>query len=162
MNERDFKDIIEYYTETGLYLNSCPEDIKELIKEEAYSLNTLKIKLGTQRYAINNILSIIDRCEEFGIVSEVLDETIQLPNSSIPGSEIDYTHFLEKMIEVIAKNKYNLYINLSNIEGIDMDEIITEFQDEYGEADLNDVCIEEVGDSGCSNTLSCENIRDRL
>lgn len=162
MNEQEFKNIMKHYIENGLYPNICAENISEFLKEEVESLRTLKIKLETQRYAINNILSIIDRCEAFGVVNEVLDETIQLPNSSIPGSEIDYTHFLEKMIEVIAKNKYNLYVNLSNIEGIDMDEIITKFQDEHGEVDLNDVDIEEIGGLGCSNTLSCENIRDRL
>lgn len=162
MNEQEFKNTIEYYTKNGVYLDTHPQNIRDFIREEVESLHMLKIKLETQRYAINNILSIIDRCETFGVVNEVLDETIQLPNSSIPGSEIDYTHFLEKMIEAIAKNKYNLYVNLSNIEGIDIDEIITEFQDEYGEVDLDDIDIEEIGDLGCSNTLSCENIRDRL
>lgn len=162
MNEQEFKNTIKYYVENGMYPDTCPESIKDFVNEEADSLHTLKIKLTTQRYAISNLLSIADRCDKFGIKKEAVDKKIRYPNVSIPGSEIDYTDFLENMIEAAAEKKYNLYVKLSNIEGIDMDEIIRKLQNEYEQVDLNDICIEEIGGSGCSNTLTCENINDRL
>lgn len=130
INKEDLRNNIDFYIEHGYYHSNTPSDIKLFMEEELNSLHNLKLRLEHQKYAYNNLLSIVDRCEKFKIEKEVFKEeiTLPLPQEEYLAESVDYSFYLERMIDAIIKNKIDVIEASTNTTSINRERVFEEAQ----------------------------------
>ena len=163
MNREDLKNNTEFYIEHGYYHSDTPNSIKLFMEEELNSLHTLKLRLENQKYAYNNLLSIVDRCVTFKIIEEVFKEeiTLPLPQEEYLAESIDYSFYLERMIDAIIKNKIEIIEASTYTRSINREEAFEEAQ--ILEFDDDEMDVIEIRDNlGCSTILTDERMTDLI
>ena len=128
VNKEDLRNNIDFYIEHGYHHPDTLNSVKLFMEEELGSLHNLKLRLENQKYAYNNLLSIVDRCEKFKIEKEVFKEeiTLPLPQEEYLAENVDYSFYLERMIDAIIKNKIKAIEASANTRSINREEVFEE------------------------------------